>query len=121
VPLGAVAGGAGCLELAFESKLLRALCEQEIKAKKELGEDTANALRRRIADLRAASSVEDLLVGRPRFNSDDGEEHLILDLGSAHTITVAANHVKNPVTASGNLDWSKISRVKIVKIEGNVN
>jgi hypothetical protein len=52
------------LELAFETKLLREICESEQKARQELGIKVAEALKRRLADLRAATSVEDLPVAQ---------------------------------------------------------
>ena len=44
------------LELAFESKELRDVCENEAEAKRQLGDSVAEMLKHRLADLNAATS-----------------------------------------------------------------
>ncbi len=48
------------LELAFETKRLREICENEEIASQELGAEGAERLKHRLADLRAAGSIEEL-------------------------------------------------------------
>ncbi len=103
------------LELSFVNKALRELCESSVKANRELGIDVANELRRRVADLRAATSVRDLLIGAPR---EIQEDQIALDLGPSFQITFCANHNTAPKLESGAIDWSKVARVKILGIEG---
>lgn len=105
------------LELAFANKNLRHLCESSAKANRELGVDTADKLRRRIADLRAAISVSDLLLGAPKEIDCDGRPQIALDLDKRFQITFCANHNTLPELESGTVDWSKVSRVKIVTVE----
>ena len=50
------------MELAFSTKALRAVCESEERAVRELGVDLASILKRRLADLRAAGNATDLVV-----------------------------------------------------------
>jgi hypothetical protein len=102
------------LELSFAKKSLRELCESSAKANRKLGIDAANELRRRVADLRAATSVHDLLVGQPRGS---GADEIALDVGTSFEITFCANHNTVPRLESGAIDWSKVSRVKILGIE----
>ena len=106
-----------CLELAFETKSLRMICESENQAKRKLGSNVAESLRRRLADLRAATSVRDLIAGRPRELDVADRQHMAVDLWDGHRIVFCANHSKNPVTETDELDWSRISRVKILRIE----
>ena len=61
------------MELAFATKSLRQLCENEARAKRDLGETVAERLKRRLADLRAAECVKDLVAGHPR--EVEGMEH----------------------------------------------
>ena len=107
------------MELAFDSKLLRTICESEVHANRELGPMAAEALRHRLADLRAATSVKDLAAGRPRLLDDVGRQHMVIDLCDGYQMVFCANHPKNPVTESGNLDWPRINRVKILWIGGD--
>jgi hypothetical protein len=105
------------LELAFETRLLRTICENEAHAKRELGSQVAEALKHRLADLHAAVSPKDLVAGEPRELEGSGpQRRMIVELCDGHSILFSANHPKNPMTAVGDLDWSRVSRVKILRI-----
>ena len=106
------------MELAFESKELRSICEHEATAKTELGAEIAEALRGRLADLRAATSMGDLIVGNPHTVEFGGMNNLVIDLCQGHQIVLKANHPENPVTDSGRLEWAKVSRIKVTHIGG---
>lgn len=105
------------LELAFESRQLRDICENEAEAKRKLGEGVAGALKRRLADLDAAISPKDLLAGRPRLGQDG--QTMVIDLCEGHRIVFAANHPNNPATPNGGLDWARVRRIRILRIEGD--
>ena len=105
------------MELAFETKELRDICESEVEAKGKLGEAIAEALKHRLADMDAATSPKDLLAGRPRL-SQDGQT-MMIDLCESHRIVFAANHLDNPAAADGDLDWAKVRRIKILRIESD--
>lgn len=107
------------MELAFDTKELRALCESELQAKLELGPRIADALKHRLADIRAAKAPKDLVAGRPRALGDTGTEYMTLELCEGWRIVLGANHPSNPMLESGRLDWSKVSRVKILRIESD--
>ena len=84
----------------------------------ELGTRVAEVLKRRLADIRAATSVEDLVAGRPRELAGS-DPHMIVDLSDGYYIVFGANHPNNPMTESGDLDWTRVSRVKILRIEND--
>jgi hypothetical protein len=105
------------LELAFASKSLRQLCESEEKATRDLGGRVAQKLRRRLADLRAATSVNDLVAGRPRELEGAPHRNLAVNLSESSRIVFCANHNTIPLLPSGRVDWSRVSRVKILRIE----
>lgn len=107
------------MELAFASKALRTICEKETDAIRELGPRVAEVLKHRLADLHAATSVEDLLTGQPRLADAANPRCMVVDLCDDYHMIFCANHPKNPVTESGGLDWSRISRIKILRIESN--
>ncbi|MDA1036205.1 MAG: hypothetical protein O3B65_04915 [Chloroflexi bacterium] len=75
----------------------------------------ARALRGRLADLDAASSVSDLAVGHPR-QVVGKIDAMAIDLAEGYQIVFCANHPKRPLTASGDLDWSKVGRVRTLDI-----
>lgn len=107
------------MELAFNDKHLRTICENEDDAKKELGETVAEILKHRLADLRAATHVKDLIAGQPRRLTDDESDNMALNLRDDHFIVFTANHVNNPTNDLGELDWESVTRIKVLRIEGN--
>lgn len=107
------------LELAFNSRRLRAICENEAQANEELGVEVAGALQHRLADLRAARTVKDLIVGHPCvLDLDEAQEQVMsVDLYDGYQVIFCANHVNNPRNGSGKVDWLRVSRIKILRIE----
>jgi hypothetical protein len=80
----------------------------------------AEVLKRRLADLRAATSINDLLAGRPRLLEGSERDEMVVDLRKTHRLVFCANHhPKNPLARSGNVDWPKVSRIKILRIESD--
>ena len=105
------------MELAFATKSLREVCESAAKAKLRLGPKVVEKLSRRLADLRAAVSVSDLIAGRPHELEVARQRRIALDLGEGYRMTFCANHAVLPKLKLGKIDWSKVSRVKILRIE----
>jgi toxin HigB-1 len=105
------------LQLAFESKYLRTICEDEVQAKIEVGETVAKTLKHRLADLRAATSVKDLVAGKPRLLPAPEANNMAVDLCEGRRLVFSANHVNNPTGREDNLDWSRVTRIKILRIE----
>lgn len=103
------------LELAFETRELRTICENEADAAQALGPNAAEALKHRLADLRAAASVCDLLVGRPQIHLSRAD-CMTLDLVDGFRIVFCANHPRIPAPA-GRPEWVTVRRLKVVAIE----
>lgn len=107
------------LELAFANKSLRQLCESEAKANRNLGVRMAEKLRRRLADLRAATCANDLIAGNPYELDSTGSQQIAVNLCEGSRIVFCANHNTIPLLESGGVDWSKVSRIKILRIESD--
>ena len=107
------------LELGFADKSLRQLCENEAVAKRILGVRVAEMLKRRLADLRAATCVEDLVAGRPRKLEGAHQRQIAVELCDSFHFVFCANHNAVPLLESGAIDWAKVSRVKILRIESH--
>ena len=95
--------------------MLRNVCESDQKAKQKLGRTVAEQLKRRVADLRAAATIEDLVAAPP--HALDGSANLALNLCDGWRVVFAANHTRVPTVGSGAIDWSAVSRIRIVRIE----
>ncbi len=44
---------------------------------------------------------------------------MAVDLGDSHQIVFKSNHPDCPMTRTGEVDWSRVSRIKILSIRGN--
>jgi hypothetical protein len=105
------------LQLAFSSKELRGICESEDAAREQLGMAIANALKRRLADLRAAPTALDLPGIEPTLV--EGREGNLMAVALSETIrlTFSVNHPKPPTLSTGEVDWSRVTRIQIATIE----
>ena len=105
------------LDLAFSTRELRDICERQACAQNGLGFKISNVLHDRIADFIAAKSPLDILVGSPRKGRNSKGEFLTVDLINDYQIRIFPNHRKNPTDQSGAINWSQVSRIKIVGID----
>lgn len=105
------------LEIAFATKKLRHLCESEEAARSSLGSGVAEKLKARLADLRAASCVKDLVAGRPRHLAGRRPTSLGINLSDGWRFVICANHNDVPQLKSGAVDWARVNRVKVVDID----
>lgn len=103
------------MELAFDTRELRRICEISSHADQLLGEQTASVLRRRLAELVAASSPTELWIGNPRIHPVH-EEQMLIDLLDDVVLQMAANHPENPRGSDGKIAWAKVRRLKILGI-----
>lgn len=104
------------LEIAFSEKADRLLCENGAIAERKLGTKVAEKLKRRLADLRAASSIKDIVAGKPRELLVMNLPQIAVELCDGYFLFFSANHNKNPLLPSGNIDWAHVSRIKILRI-----
>jgi hypothetical protein len=101
------------LQLAFETKRLRDIRENEERAAEELGTKVAEQLKRRLADLRAAESIDEMPnVVKPRKGSTKCRVRFATD----RSIVFCANHNPNPASQSGTINWSAVRRIRILEI-----
>lgn len=105
------------MELAFETKELRAICEIESEARAHLPGDVVEMLKHRLADMRAATSAADLVVGNPRLIGDTGHWHILVDLCNGYRLVFKSNHISRPGRVFDETDRSRVTRVKILAVE----
>jgi hypothetical protein len=102
------------VEIAFSSRILRSLCEDDKKAAQKLGSEVAKTLQSRLADLRAASSVSELILGDAKLTCDGKE--MTITIGHGQTFAIRCNHSEPPTAAKGQIDWGLVERVKVVRV-----
>ncbi len=105
------------MELAFDTKSLRNICESEAQAKREFALPIAESLKRRLGDMRAAMAAVDLPAGQPHELTISGLECMAVNLSDGYRVVFCSNHTKKPITQIGALDWARVNRIKILRIE----
>jgi len=105
--------------IAFASTDVRDICEDAGAGDQSIGREAGRMLRDRLADIRAAVTLGDLMVGNPRTGGEDGRE-LRIDLTDAKTLVLIANHVALPQGRPGTgVDWTRVSYVKVIGVESS--
>lgn len=104
------------IQLAFQDDNLRKVCESSISAKRKYGGVAGPSLHARLADLRAADSPVELVeLGFAKFD-EAANDQIVIFLDDFYRLYAVANH-KPPPGKPGNLDWTQVTRVKILSIE----
>lgn len=67
--------------------------------------------------MRAAASVEELVAGHPRAVEGGRHPRFAVNLCDGSRLVFCASHNTIPLLASGGVDWSRVSRIKILGIE----
>lgn len=103
------------MEVAFDSRSLRSICEDQALAMEEFGAIVAEALKHRLADIHAADTLNELPISHRCVAAEEGE-HIVIDLGAGYSIALAANHRRNPTGKGGEIEWGMVSRLKVMRI-----
>lgn len=104
------------LKLAFETEELRDLCTSEVIALRELPSAVAQSLFRRLADIRAASNILYLPVGKPAELDAAPPGLVVVKLHQNHHLLFSAAHQQVPILSSGSVNWDSVTSVKLLKI-----
>lgn len=102
------------MELAFDTKELRAICEEPDVALAALGQAMAMTLRDRVADLRAADNLSELPLEAPTEAFEGGSVELPLSNGGRLIFHVAQPSLR---WTDGRAPAEAIWRLKIMRIE----
>ena len=92
---------------------LRDICGSKTLAKKRFGAKVADALWRRLADLSSIDSIDEFPLAKPKKNSNS----ITFDLPDEWQLVVTGGHGNNPKLATGKIDWTQVTRIKILRIE----
>lgn len=101
------------MHVGFSSKALRDICEQRKLAVRRFGQEDAELIMHRLADLDAAQTIEDLVIGFVLVPNVLLQQIIVRP---ALVISFTSNHLRTPMTSTGTVDWSRVTRIKILKV-----
>ena len=106
------------MELSFASRKLKQLCESEKELRKAYGSNGAKKAMRRLSDLRAAATLEDMrnLPGRIHELSGDRDGQLAIDLAAGWRLIVAPTNGWPTEKAEGGTRLAAIDAVAVLEI-----
>jgi toxin HigB-1 len=101
------------LDLRFASADLRDICERRATAERMLGVAPARKLRARIADIRAASDIRQVLLGRPTLSA---RGRVTFVLSPTHRLVLASAISPIPRGENREVDWCQVNIFEVVEI-----
>jgi toxin HigB-1 len=106
------------VEISFASRKLKQICESEKELRKAYGRDGAKKATRRLTDLRAAATLEDMrnLPGRIHELTGDREGELAIDLGGGKRLILTPTNGWPAEKAEGTHVWTAIDAVTVLEI-----
>lgn len=103
------------MELSFDTRRLRTLCREHEEAVAAIGAPAAEALRTRVADLRAVTDLADLPAGRPCISEGDPPQ-LRFPLREGWSLVTVVAHQDVPRNSEGELDTARVRRIRVQEI-----
>ena len=104
------------MDITFKGSKVKQLCENRRAAECQLGADCAKKLRTRLADLEAAANVFELVAGRPHPLKGERQGQFAVDLAGGRRLVFEPNHNPCPCLENQAIDWSRVTRIRIVFI-----
>ena len=104
------------MDIGFEDEKLARLCNNRRLADRRLGRNGAKRLRSRLADLKAASVVTELVAGSPHPLTGDRLGQFSLRLHGGNRLVFQPAQDPVPVLCDGGIDWSSVTAVVVVEI-----
>jgi proteic killer suppression protein len=106
------------MDVSFRTKKLEKLANDTKEQQRQLGTNSAKKFKRRLDDLRAATSLAEmaLLPGRLHPHTSDNAGTLSLDLEHPQRLLLVPAHDPVPLKKDGGLDWEAITAVEITEI-----
>ena len=104
------------MQIAYASKTIQRLCEEDKHQRKQLGEQRAKRLKNRLAELRAVENVSQLRLGRPHALTADRAGQYSVDLDGPMRLLFEPTDQPPPTLPSGGIDWQQVSSVRLLEI-----
>ena len=107
------------MEIHFISRKMKRLCDSEREIRAKLGPRNAERLKQRLAELRAAESLDEmrsLPSARCHELTQDRKGQLAVDLVHPRRLVFEPAHDPMPLKEDGGVDWSKVTEIVILEV-----
>jgi proteic killer suppression protein len=107
------------VEITFTSRKLQKDCNSEKEMRRRFGKLLADRLQQRLAELKAADTLEDihrLPPARCHELSQDRKGQLAVDVVHPKRLIFKPDHNPVPRKPDGGLDWSHVTRIRVIEI-----
>lgn len=107
------------MDIIFKEKNLKKYANDNNLAKRKLGNAMAKKYSRRLDDIAAAETLEDLRNAPGRYHELTGDRkgQWACDLGGQNRLIFTSREDPIPVNEDGKYIWSEIKGVKIIEIK----
>lgn len=107
------------MDIVFATAQFRKECNSYKLLVRRHGQRRANKIKKRLDDLRAANTLEDMvnLPGRCHELTGNRSGELSLDLDHPHRLIFEPANNPIPRKADGGLDWTQVTAVRIKGVE----
>lgn len=103
------------LEISYQDKKLRNICENESVARRHLSPAVTRSLRARLDDIYSAEDLFEIPL-LPEFISKVPPGSFAIKLAENYQMIFCAVDQNMPLDPHGNVNWHMIRRIKLVEI-----
>ncbi len=106
------------MEFSFSTPRVRKQCEVEAEMKKKHGVEVAKKLKRRLADMREAQTLEEMrsLPGKCHELERDRTGQLAIDVGNGKRLIFEPDPPQAQGKNASKLNWKEVTDITIVEI-----
>lgn len=101
------------MKILFRNKRLERLCLDKKAANRELGANAAKGLMSRFADLEAATTVSDLVAGKPHPLKGNRSDQFSVTVYGGVSLTFSSVDDPIPKNEDGSIDWHSVTSIRI--------
>ncbi|CAC9603688.1 hypothetical protein [uncultured Gammaproteobacteria bacterium] len=102
------------MEIYFDTKKLKELCDNSKKANKKLGVKNAKLLFKRLSQLKSVNKLGDFKFDRPHPLKGDRKTEFAITIYAGFRLTFKAKEPKK--TPDGDTLWKEVTKINIVYI-----
>lgn len=106
------------MDVAFATEKLAKAMNNDSKLSQTYGADLAKQIRKRLDDLDAATTLEDMrtLPGRCEELTGDRAGQLSVRVSANDRLIFRPNHDPVPEREKGGLDWTQVTAIEVIEI-----